>query len=143
MNDIESNKAVALTFLRMVSEHRHEEAFDLLSDDLQWWVPDSLPGGGFINKQAIYDKLKKIAHSWSQPLTFEIEYVTAEGDRVAVLMRSRAPKPDGTSYRQVYHQLMIIREGRIVKGYPFLDTLEFAQEVYGATVAYPDQTVNS
>lgn len=139
MNDIQANKAIVLDYLDLLSRNRHADAFELLSDELRWWVPDTLPGSGFITKKAIYDKLRKVADSWNSPIRFAIEYITAEEDRVAVLMTSEATKPDGNPYRQVYHHLFIVRDGRIVEGRPFLDTLEFAREVHGAAVVYPNR----
>ena len=55
--------------------------------------------------------------------------MTAEGDRVAYEAEGEMIFPDKV-YRNVYHNLLIIREGLIVEGREYMDT-KAVQEAFG------------
>lgn len=137
MNHTEANKRLVREYLRRCEEGDVGRVAEMLSPDLEWWVAGSFPGAGLVPRDVLMDSLGRIGGSLTEPLRVEILHMTAEEDRVAVEARARARRRDGSFYEQAYHMLFFIRDGAIVAGRPYLDTLAFAQQVHGATVTYP------
>lgn len=134
---IESNKALILEYLALIQRGESDRSAAILDRDLEWWVAGSFPGAGFVPRERLVASLKSISAGLVEPLQFDIEYVTAEDDRVAVAAQATARRKDGTTYNQTYHMLFFVRDGRIRAGRPYLDTLAFAEQVHDATVTYP------
>ncbi|MCK9541531.1 MAG: nuclear transport factor 2 family protein [Novosphingobium sp.] len=138
MGETADNKRLVREYLQRCEDGDIARVAEMLAPDLEWWVAGSFPGAGLVPRDVLMGSLGRIGGSLVEPLRFEIECMTAEGDRVAVAARARARRKDGSVYEQAYHMLFFIRDGVIVAGRPYLDTLAFAEQVHGAIVAYPE-----
>lgn len=78
-----------------------------------------------------YDGLSRLVdgtrQTFSAPLQMSVEQMTAEEDRVAVIARSRAPLISGGEYRNDYHFLFTIRDGKISRIDEYLCTLTMSK----------------
>jgi ketosteroid isomerase-like protein len=69
-----------------------------------------------------------ILDAFPDGLRFRIRSMTAEDDRVAVEAESEGVHASGRPYRNQYHFLMVIRDGKVRQLKEYLDTMH-AQEV--------------
>jgi len=79
--------------------------------DFVWWV---------LGMGEIQDKIVRLAaimrtHFLAEGAKFDIHGVTADGDRVAIESEVSIPLKDGRVYNNRYHNLYLLREGRIVE----------------------------
>lgn len=64
----------------------------------------------------------QIYQAFPQGLSFTIEAMTAEGERVAVEARSRGRHASGRVYSNEYHFLFVFRDGRLELLREYMDT---------------------
>jgi len=119
-NDKEANKQRILDFFAAAAEGGDIMAF--LSDDLEWWLPDSFPLGGTYKKAELAAVLGPIFGMLKAPPQFTINHITAEDDRVAVDCQSTAEMNDGSPFGNTYHFLFILKDNLIVCVKEFLNT---------------------
>jgi len=137
LDDPQANKRLISEYLARCEAGDIARIEELLAPQLEWWVAGSFPGAGFVARDVLMRSLGSISGSLAEPLRFTIEHLTAEENRVAVAARARARRKDGGVYEQIYHMLFFVRDGKIIAGRPYLDTLAFAEQVHGAVVTYP------
>lgn len=125
MADVEANKAVARRYMRAVEEGDLATIEALQHPDCHWWVL----GFGDIDRARFIESVKTGLLP-ALKRTAEITGLTAEGDRVAVEARGEMVFEDRV-YRNLYHNLLIIRDGMIVSGKEYMDT-RAAAEAFGA-----------
>lgn len=116
MADVEANKAVARRYMQAVVDGDIGTVEALQHPDVKWWIL----GFGDMDRDTFVASVK------SGPLAAEtrraeITGLTAEGDRVAVEAWSEMIFP-GQTYRNQYHNLLVIRDGLIVEGREYMDT---------------------
>lgn len=94
---------------------------ELQSADCSWWII----GSGEISRQAYTRAVKDMLLAASSRKV-EIVGLVAEGDRVAAEVRSEMRFGERV-YANQYHDLFVIRDGRIIHGREYFDTLKVAQ----------------
>lgn len=117
--------AVALRFLALIEAGDVPAIDDLLAPDFHWWVL----GYGERSRAAFLEGLTRTIGAFSSRRV-EVTGTTTEGERVAVEAQGHFEAP-GRSYRNTYHHLFVIREGRIASGREYLDTA-VATAAFGA-----------
>lgn len=108
MTDTEANKAVARRYMKAIEALQHR--------DCTWWIL----GHGDMSRADFIASVKGGLLS-AECRKAEVVGITAEGDRVAVEVRGEMVFPDRV-YRNEYHNLLIVRDGRIVSGREYMDT---------------------
>ncbi len=63
-----------------------------------------------------------IYQAFPQGLTFTIDAMTAEGERVAVEAHSHGPHVSGVTYSNEYHFLFVFRDGQLLELREYMDT---------------------
>jgi ketosteroid isomerase-like protein len=109
------------------------KAFDWLSDDVEWWVPQgSSLGGTYRGKAAVIELMERGvgAYSPAVPIQIEVRQLVAEGEWVCAQMELSAETRDGRPYRNRYHVAFRLREGRIVEVNEYVDT-RYVYEMLG------------
>ncbi|MDE2303714.1 MAG: nuclear transport factor 2 family protein [Sphingomonadales bacterium] len=81
----------------------------LLTADMTAWTTTQ----GTMGKAAYRYAIRLLAQLCSQPITFTVDAITAEDDRVVAEARSRAVLIDGSPYANTYVFALRIRDGRI------------------------------
>jgi ketosteroid isomerase-like protein len=135
---VEKNKKIILNYLGLLERGETEKAIAFLAEDLDWRVAGSHPGAGQVKREKLVASLWAITDTLAEPFQFDIEHITAEDDRVAVACTGVARRKDGNYYRQIYHMLFFVEKGMIIGGRPYLDTIVYAQDVFGAKVEFPE-----
>lgn len=118
--DKDTNKKIILEFFAVAEQGGDIMAY--LSDDLEWWVPDSCPVAGTYKKADLPEVLGPIFGMLKAPPKFTINHITAEENRVAVDCQSTAEMKDGSPFGNTYHFLFILEGGKIKVVKEFLNT---------------------
>jgi len=116
MADVEANKAVARRYMQAVVDGDIATIEGLQHPDVKWWIL----GHGDMDRDTFVASVKGGLLA-ADTRRAEITGLTAEGDRVAVEAWSEFIFP-GKTYRNQYHNLLVIRDGLIVEGREYMDT---------------------
>ena len=81
----------------------------MLTEDMHGWITTQ----GKVSKVVYQQMIKLLARMCAQPLTFTIESITAEGDRVIAEAHSTGTLINGESYQNTYVFVLRVRDGRI------------------------------
>jgi ketosteroid isomerase-like protein len=118
---IERNKDVTRRFVEAVSRGEMDTIQALQHPECKWWVL----GRGDLSRE-LFNSLVHGGILRSLSRTIVITAMTAEGDRVAYEAWSEMVFPDCV-YRNSYHNLLVIRDGLIVEGREYMDTMAATQ----------------
>jgi uncharacterized protein len=121
MSACETNKAVVRRYLEAVEAGNAEMCDALHARDATWWVL----GGGEMSRETFITAVRGMA-SGSSHRKVTIRSMIAEDDKVAVEIESEMHFGPHV-YRNLYHDLFVIREGLIVHGREYLDTKVVAE----------------
>jgi ketosteroid isomerase-like protein len=117
---IEANKTVVRRFLGAIESGDVDTIEALQAPECTWWVA----GGGDMSRAAYADAVKTMLLT-ATSRRVEIVGLIGEGDTVAVEIRSRMAFGERV-YANEYHDLFVIRDGRIVRGHEYFDTAKVA-----------------
>jgi uncharacterized protein len=123
MSDIDANKKTIMRFFELVTSGQLDEARKLLDKDIEWWILGDLPISGSHNgPDAVMKLYELLGQIIVPPLKLNFTAVTAEEDRVAVEFNSDGMFVTGTPYRNVYHLLLTLKNGKIIQAKEYFDT---------------------
>jgi ketosteroid isomerase-like protein len=121
--DISNNKQAVSTFFTLLNEQKMKEAFELISEDMNWWILGNIPVSGNYDKRKISLGLKMLHRSFDD-FKFSIGQMTAEEDRVSVILESHGKrKTNGKAYNNHYHFLITLLDGKIKDVKEYFDTV--------------------
>jgi uncharacterized protein len=123
----EDNKAIALAYFQERAAGK-PEAFDRLADSAQWMIMAKPPLGGTKTRAELMEIVRQNSARMEVPIRLTVTGVTAEGERVAVEAEGYAKLKNGKTYENVYHFLMIVRDGKIQVAKEYCDT-HYAHEI--------------
>lgn len=121
----EANKAVAEAFFERFSVSDIEGAMETMTDDATWWIPgkkDRFPSAGLYSRDKIKALFERMVGALKGDLKMTVKSCIAEGNSVALEVQSSGDLKNGRQYRQDYHMLMEIRDGKIAAVREYLDT---------------------
>jgi ketosteroid isomerase-like protein len=114
-------RSVGLAFLETIVGGDLARIDALLHPDCKWWVQ----GWGILDRQALLAGLgRTIGRAASRSM--RVVRSTAEDDRVAIVAEGAFVFAEGV-YRNSYHYLFTVSDGRILDGREYLDTLVAAR----------------
>lgn len=119
-------KRLAIRFLELATSYRTDECLALMTPDATWVVKGEtgrLAVAGSKDRAQIARLLDGLAKFIPNPLQLSVIGVTAEADRVAVEAECVGTWRNGTPYRNSYHFLFEMRDGRIARVREYMDTL--------------------
>jgi ketosteroid isomerase-like protein len=120
---IERNKQVARDFVAALGRADADAIADSFAEDGTSWTLGTLPFSGVHRADEIRQLAKDILHAFPKGLRFTIRSLTAEDDRVSIEAESDGIHASGKRYRNTYHFLMRVRDGKIVEWREYLDTM--------------------
>jgi hypothetical protein len=121
----EHNKVVAADFFARIDANDVPGALALLAEDATYWIAGDkavTPSAGEHDKNGMSKLFHIMGKSFKDGLRMTVKGMTAEGERVALEVESLGNLKNGRVYRQKYHILMIVRDGRIAAVREYLDT---------------------
>ena len=116
MTATDQNKDLVRRFLGAVEAGDVETIEALQAPECTWWMI----GSGEISRESYTEAVKGMLLAAS-PRKVEIIGMVAEGDTVAAEVRSEMHFGERV-YANEYHDLFVIRDGRIVHGREYFDT---------------------
>jgi hypothetical protein len=119
----EQNKQIVTDFLKSFSAGDFEAALEVIAEDGTWWVAGSMPISGIRTKAEFAELLGGVGDMLEGPIVIDPYAMTAEGDRVAVEATSKGEHVNGKSYRNEYHFLFVLKNGKIREVKEYLDTM--------------------
>ena len=131
MSRLEDNKALVCQFWEAFSDSRFEDALALLSDDATWWVAGTTNISGTYTKGEFGDLVNGVAEGAVNGIQVKPTQLTAEGDRVSMEATSYGLMRDGKEYKNIYHFMHEVHDGRITAVREYMDT-EHVTDVFGA-----------
>ena len=130
MMGIADNKALVTQFWETFSAGDYPGAAAMLSDDATWWVAGSTDLSGTYTKPEFVALLGQVTPMAPKGLTVTPNLLTAEDDRVSVEAVSHGEITNGKTYKNIYHFMMVCRDGKICAVREYLDT-EHVTDVFG------------
>jgi ketosteroid isomerase-like protein len=124
----EENKKFAQTFLEALSRGDWQFVEDAYAEDVVIWTAGSMPFSGTHSKDGLSDVKAWLTGSFPEGLKFTVKAMTAEGERVAIEAESYGKHISGKIYNNLYHFLMVIRDGKVIELKEYMDTMH-ANEV--------------
>ena len=125
--DLETMKSSVRRFLDAMAANDVAALRALLADDATWWVPPS--AAAVVARPLVgVDQVAQLAGGAITrafrpgTTTWRIEHMTAEDDRVAILMHRRSVTASGNPYENQYHWLFRFVGDRIAEVWEILDT---------------------
>jgi ketosteroid isomerase-like protein len=107
-SNLEENKQLVRRFCAAM-EKDMIGCLDLLTDDMQWWLPLL----GTVTKEDCKRNNVLVQEQFASPLKLEIKTLTAEENRVAAEIESYVKLKNGKIYNNKYHVLFRVRDGKI------------------------------
>ncbi|SHO53407.1 nuclear transport factor 2 family protein [Desulfopila aestuarii] len=123
--DSEHNKEKVREFFQRFVAADVQGALSLLDESVVWRAmgrDGGLPMSGEMDKAAIADLIVAVKDAFPDSMNLTPIGWTAEGGRVAVEMESFGIKGNGTVYNNLYHFLVIMKEGKIALVKEYMDT---------------------
>ncbi|WP_156681199.1 nuclear transport factor 2 family protein [Sphingomonas profundi] len=112
------NRAIVLDHMARIARGDLDGALALATDDAVFRSPD----GSELDKAGLRALFSQLAPLLVNPLDQTIVGTTCEGDRVAVEATAATLLANGQTYRNRYHFLFELRDGRIVSSREYCDT---------------------
>ena len=132
MSTTDENKKLVVSFMEMFSASNFEGGMALLADTATWWVggmPDKFQMAGTKSKAEFMEMLTSMLGLLPGGLKLFPKSLVAEGDKVAVETESYAETTTGRTYKNQYHFLFEVRDGKIQAVREYLDTMH-TKEVF-------------
>lgn len=117
-----TNKSAAMAWLDALQGGDIDAFRDSMTEDVVHEIMGSCLFSGVRNRDQSCELLGQLLQIIPDGVRFEIDAVTVEEDRAAVMMHGFADLPGGASYNNVYHVLFRVRDGKICQIDEFADT---------------------
>ena len=118
----EQNKELARRLLEMLTNSDTAGVDAICDDEVEFWVAGSFPFSGSRTKAEALQGMTEVVALFPEGLHFEVEAMTAEGNRVAIEATGEGRTAHGTLYQQEYHFLLEVRGGKVLTWREYLDT---------------------
>lgn len=125
MTTIERNKQVAAQLFERLSASDIPGVLALMTEDATWRIPgkpELSPAAGIYDQERLGRLFRRMIAQLEGGLKMTVLGSVAEGDRVAVEVESTGDLRNGRRYRQQYHFLIALRDGKIASVHEYLDT---------------------
>ena len=119
------NKRVATELFARFTAGDIAGVLDTMTEDATWLIPgkpESSPAAGQYDKRRIGRLFQAMLGRLGSGLAMTVSSAIAEGDKVALEVRSQGELTNGNVYQQEYHFLMELRDGKVCAVREYLDT---------------------
>lgn len=122
MNDTALNKQVAAQLLEAMNNGDTETIFRLFAEGGYSKTMGSIPISGIYPREKIVDLAESMHDAFPDGFRILVRNMIAENDKVAVEAVSEGTHISGAEYRNEYHFLFTLAEGRITSVMEYMDT---------------------
>jgi len=129
---VTANKKTIQSFFDNFNENKISDAFALVSEDVKWWVPGTLPFSGTKTKAEYLGIVKRIQEGFPQGFKLNVTHMIGEETMVAAEVESLGKHANGMTYNNKYHFLFTIgNDGKIIAVKEYMDTQHLANILAG------------
>jgi ketosteroid isomerase-like protein len=108
----------------------------LFADDMVWVIKGFSPQSGEFTRDQISSVLLKLPElDTAEPFLLHLKTITANNERAAVEFTSTMKFRDGREYRNEYHFLIFVKDGKIIRGHEYLCTWTAVHNGIGDDIA--------
>ena len=126
----DQNKKITKEFFEALS-NGSDKYLDFYTDESIIWTAGNNAMGGTRTKEEVVGFAQNILSAFPTGITFNIEGMTAEDERVAVEINGEAMHASGATYNNQYHFLLIIKDEKILELKEYMDTQLAAKILLG------------
>ena len=129
MGTAENKKLIATYFERISAGD--PTLPEMLADDVTWWVPPgSVMAGSYEGKAEVLELMGRGVGLYdpTTPMTLDVQGMVAEGSTVCVQLVLSAKTARGRDYRNHYHFVFEVEQGKIRAVKEYVDT-KYAHDV--------------
>lgn len=118
------NRQLVTEFMTTFGGGDVDKILSYLADDATWWVGGSIDGVSGTKDKAAFGEMLASLSATTRTGAISLEPVawTVQGERVAVETESYSELTNGRVYRNLYHFLFVVRDGKIHAVREYLDT---------------------
>jgi ketosteroid isomerase-like protein len=120
---IEDNKALVRRFFEVYTQDGVADAMAFLTEDAVWSFPAKSRMRARFTKPAALENFTHIMNLFDGKMSYVIHSMTAEEDRVSVEFEGIGKLKNGKDYNNLYHFMIVVRDGRISVIKEYFDTL--------------------
>ena len=131
MSQLEENKEFVRRFLDAMNRGDVQAIVDAYAADGYVWTMGNTLASGQYDKQQISEFAGGIYEAFPKGIRFEVLNMTAEDDRVAVEATSEGEHVSGAPYRNRYHFLFTLRDGKLASLKEYMDTELLTEVICG------------
>ena len=114
---------VAKEYMRLWNAADFENLVKLFADDMVWEIRGHCPQSGEYSREMISALLLKIPKlDVVEPFLLHVQNITAYDERAAVEFTSTMKFRDGRVYKNQYHFLLFVENGKIKRGHEYMCT---------------------
>ncbi len=126
---LEDNKKIVEQLLQKLSSGDVENVLELLHEDVAWWISGHIEGiSGTYSRLEMGELLGGIGSTFKDGVVkLTPTSMLAEGKRVAVEAESSGELNNGRHYKNLYHFLFEIEDGKIKSVKEYMDTMHVFQ----------------
>jgi ketosteroid isomerase-like protein len=128
-NKLLENKQAVEAFWQAFSCSDIDGAIALLTDDVSWWVSGKTGISGTYDKEGLRELFTSVVGGTKSGIRITPKQMTAEDNRVAMEALSEGETMDGRHYRNDYHFLHVIRDGKLAEVREYMDP-EHVREIF-------------
>lgn len=129
---METNKKIVEAFFSHFNQGQIEAAFNLVSENVSWWVPGTLPFSGTKTKAQYLGIVKRIQEGFPEGFKLNVKSMIGEGNKVAAEVESLGKHHNGMTYNNKYHFLITLgADGKMVEVKEYMDTQHLAGIIAG------------
>jgi ketosteroid isomerase-like protein len=121
------NKDIIKRFFDLLSDGEIIEAFELVDEKVNWWIPGNLPFSGHKSKEQYMEVVDAIKKGFPGGFRLTVLSMIAEGNKVAAEVESAGIHITGRNYHNKYHFLFELENGKITSVKEYMDTLHLFQ----------------
>lgn len=122
MSDIEHNKGVAAQLLQSMSDGDTKTIYNLFAEDGFTQTMGSIPISGIYSREQIVELANSVHSAFPSGFKISVQNIIAEKDKVAVEAVSEGTHVSGVEYRNEYHFLFTLKDGKITSVKEYMDT---------------------
>jgi ketosteroid isomerase-like protein len=114
-NNKSDNKKLVYDFFEYINQNRLDQAFDLVDENVVWWVPGQLSISGFKTKEEYFRIIKALKENFPKGFNMHVIASFEEETRVSVEVESQGEHISGRHYNNRYHYLFEVTRNKITE----------------------------
>ncbi|RKF23066.1 hypothetical protein D6851_00745 [Altericroceibacterium spongiae] len=110
---ITTHKGLVYSYFEAVQAGDIEKVDRLFAADATQWVIPGTAFSGTLDRDQIIAGVRFLIDIATAPIAIEIIEMTAEDNRVSVMLKSSVPLKNGKTYKNDYHMMFYVNDGLV------------------------------